>query len=270
MNTRERFLATMAFEPVDRVPLWEFDYWAETLVVWRKQGAPLEKTDQEDMVESAGYRFGTGAEEEFGAGGGFSYPFSTLLWHQLPIGQGVDVGFALDPIIARIPLNSFICPPFKYEILEEDGDIIITRDPRGHIRRDRKDGASISNILKTLVSDWEDWEEVKAERLALSMQGRLPSTWPNIRAEMEKREVPLAIGGHSGMAGFFDATRYLIGPEAVLYAVYDKPDLVKAIMNHLADLLVYLYDRVWSTWPSSPRIWVSRQDRLSHPPCLRS
>jgi uroporphyrinogen-III decarboxylase len=40
MNDRERFLATMHFEPVDRIPLWDFGYWAETLPEWRKQGMP--------------------------------------------------------------------------------------------------------------------------------------------------------------------------------------------------------------------------------------
>jgi len=40
VNDRERFLATMHFEPVDRIPFWDFGYWDETLPEWRKQGMP--------------------------------------------------------------------------------------------------------------------------------------------------------------------------------------------------------------------------------------
>lgn len=40
MNDRERFLATMHFQQVDRIPFWDFGYWKETLPEWRKQGMP--------------------------------------------------------------------------------------------------------------------------------------------------------------------------------------------------------------------------------------
>ena len=39
-SSRERFLATMAFEPVDRPPFWEFGYWTETLTRWYGEGVP--------------------------------------------------------------------------------------------------------------------------------------------------------------------------------------------------------------------------------------
>ena len=40
MNTRERFLATMAFEPVDHGLLGELGYWAETMRRWYREGLP--------------------------------------------------------------------------------------------------------------------------------------------------------------------------------------------------------------------------------------
>ncbi len=42
MNSREMFLATMGFEPVDRPPFWEMGYWADTLRLWYQQGLPTE------------------------------------------------------------------------------------------------------------------------------------------------------------------------------------------------------------------------------------
>ncbi|HOK53427.1 MAG TPA: hypothetical protein PKV43_03090, partial [Armatimonadota bacterium] len=40
MKQRERWLATMHFQPVDHVPDEEFGYWNETLEVWHAQGLP--------------------------------------------------------------------------------------------------------------------------------------------------------------------------------------------------------------------------------------
>ncbi len=41
MNDRERYLATMRFQPVDRPPLLAGGPWAETLARWRQEGLPL-------------------------------------------------------------------------------------------------------------------------------------------------------------------------------------------------------------------------------------
>lgn len=38
MNQRERFVNTMNYKPVDRCPIWDFGFWAETLPAWREQG----------------------------------------------------------------------------------------------------------------------------------------------------------------------------------------------------------------------------------------
>ena len=45
MTNRERFLACLHFEPVDRAPFWDFGYWTETPEVWREQGLPETVTD---------------------------------------------------------------------------------------------------------------------------------------------------------------------------------------------------------------------------------
>jgi len=47
MTNRERFLACLHFEPVDRAPFWDFGYWTETPRLWRTQGLPDTVTDLE-------------------------------------------------------------------------------------------------------------------------------------------------------------------------------------------------------------------------------
>jgi uroporphyrinogen decarboxylase len=235
VNTRERFLASMAFETVERVPLWEWDYWGETLRIWRNQGAPL-RPDTDGGINPQ-----TTVEEQ-----GAWDPLSSVLLTDLPLEPDAETAFRLDPGLHRVPLNAFIYPLFEYRVLEEHGDVIIAQDERGHIRRDKKGHSSISNILEHLVNDREDWERVKAERLQLSLAGRLPADWPEQREKLRDRDFVLAIGGHSALAGFYHPTRYLMGPEHLLYSFYDQPDLVRDVMNHLADLQVYLFDQVLS------------------------
>jgi hypothetical protein len=233
MNARERFLATMAFEPVDRPTLWEWDYWPDTLRRWQAAGAPL----REDRSETVNLS----TDEE----GAFD-PFSTTLLSDVPFAKDASLDFELDPGARRVPLNSFIHPLFKYRVLEERGDVIISQDERGHIRQDKKGRVSIANIIKPLVATRDDWERVKAERLQLKLEGRLPADWPRLREEFKRRDFALAIGGHSGLCGIYHPTRYLMGPEHLLYALHDQPDLVRDIMTHLADLQIYLFDKVLS------------------------
>ncbi len=49
MNERERFYATMHYQPRDRSPIYDFSFWDETVVIWYEQGLPrtvtLENSD---------------------------------------------------------------------------------------------------------------------------------------------------------------------------------------------------------------------------------
>ena len=234
MNVRERFLATMAFEPVDRPLRWEGGYWGETLRTWCRQNAPLAGKREGINLETAEVDEPRGAWD----------PLSEAMFDDLPLEPGAEGALQFDPAPRRIPLNSFICPCYQYEILEQHGDTIIARDERGHLRRERRGGVSIAQILRPLVTNRQDWEQVKAERLRLDLVGRLPSDWPAVRKRLKNRDYVLTLGGHSGLCGFYHPARYLMGPEGLLCAFYDQPDLVKDILNHLADLQVFLFDRV--------------------------
>lgn len=61
MNDRERFIAVMEYQIVDRVPLWDFGVWPETIERWKGEGYdpthPPVFTDQRDW--QAGWFFPT-------------------------------------------------------------------------------------------------------------------------------------------------------------------------------------------------------------------
>ena len=49
MNQRERFKRTMRFQPVDRVPFWDYGYWEENREVWQNEGLPSLVTNIEEF-----------------------------------------------------------------------------------------------------------------------------------------------------------------------------------------------------------------------------
>src|SRR4030043_828215 len=178
MDLRDRFLATMAFEPVERPPLWEFGYWPETIRRWYREGLPRQVgfADRPDL------------ESVYG---------EALMWDSSfpPRDQDVHVHLGFDEGIRRVPLNSLVYPPFERHILEENGDIFIFQDERGQIRREKKDRSSVPQIIKPPVRNREDWEVFKTERLQATLKERLPSDWITQRPELKEGDFPLAIGG---------------------------------------------------------------------------
>jgi uroporphyrinogen decarboxylase len=58
---------------------------------------------------------------------------------------------------------------------------------------------------------------------------------------MKDRDYPLIIGD---LQGFYGTPRRLLGPEQVLYAFYDQPELIRVMINDLCDFWIALYDQV--------------------------
>ena len=60
MNHVERFRAVMDFQPVDRLPRWEWAmWWDETITAWKRQGLPHELETVFDIAQYfAGRAFG--------------------------------------------------------------------------------------------------------------------------------------------------------------------------------------------------------------------
>jgi len=147
----------------------------------------------------------------------------------------------MDPYLVRIPLNIGAYPPFEEKKIEDHGDWYIWQDWDGAIRKDIKDRSTLPTLVGGPVNNREDWERYKAERLRPSLQGRLPSNWPQLVAEYQKRDYPLGLGQ---MHGFFGTPRYLMGVENLLMKYYDDPEMMKDMNNYLADFWIALFDGV--------------------------
>ena len=224
MNSRERFLATMAFQPVDRPPLWEFGYWAQTIRLWYQQGLP----------QKVGIPDSLGVAEEI-RGEFLGWKWGGFLDHD------VHDYLGLDPGMVRVPLNNFLHPEFERCVLEDHGDWQLVRDNYGIVRRQKKDTSTPPAFVRGPVTNREDFERLAAERLHPTLEGRIPDDWPSFVEKTRNRDFPLSLGGSQG---FFGTLRYLLGEMGVLLGYYDHPDLMKAIAAYLADFWIALYDQI--------------------------
>jgi len=149
MNTRERFLAVMEFEPCDRTLLWEWGYWGGTVNRWYEEGLPRRK-GLRDHIEFGGTLAGPGAAWRSGV---------------LNVEDAEDVAdfCEFDGGRETVPLQNFIFPTYDEEVLEDQGDNLIVRTAFGTVIQKRKDDASVPQPLSWPVQTRYDWEQVKAE-----------------------------------------------------------------------------------------------------------
>lgn len=225
MNASERFLAWMSFQKADRAPRGELGYWGGTVRRWYDEGLP-EKAGLPDSVA-----WGDAVIGEMNPGTG-----SRVRDHD------VHDYFRFDRGIDKIWFNNLICPSFEEKVLEDHGSWVLKRTARGTIIKEHKERASLPAMVSGPVSNREDWEQLKAERLKPTLEGRLPDHWTDLVSAYKARDYPLFIGGPYN--GFFGTLTDLVGREKLLYMYYDDPALIKDMINYLADLWLALQEQI--------------------------
>jgi len=178
MNSRERFLACMRFQPVDRVPNWEMGYWAGVVDSWYQEGLPRHPKAPVGLV--------AGAELK---GEGFPWRPGE------PRDVSVHSYFDLDKGISKIDGEWGVWPHFDTETLWEDEENVKRREPDGTIVLVRKDSSSLPHPVEWPVKDRVSWEKLRDERLRIDISGRLSENWPEQLASYKDRDWPLVIGG---------------------------------------------------------------------------
>jgi uroporphyrinogen decarboxylase len=227
MNDKERFHAIMNFESADRTLYWEQGFWGGTVERWYQEGMP--KVD------------GVHGSPAFG---------DTVRGPATPVAPGdrichdVRESAGLDMPSLRAPVEMFMYPGLSEQILDEDGTTFTVRDEIGIVKRVPKDKGSIPQFLSWPVSCFEDFEKLAAEHLDPEDPGRFPVDWERQIEQLNHYQGVVAIGGHP--CGFFGAPRYLMGEMALLMGFLDTPELIKQIIDHLAELWVALYSKILS------------------------
>jgi uroporphyrinogen-III decarboxylase len=199
MNSRERFLATINFEPVDRAFRWEAPaVWPATIKRWHHEGLPRHITCS-NITDSEVYDY---------------FEMDKLVW--LPF-KGGWIGDPYEPM-------------FDYKILEDDGEHLTVQDTDGIVKNLMKEDpdTSMPQFLKFPVSSVPDYRNNIRWRLDPTTRERFPKEWSELVKSYRSRDYSLGMF----VIGPFGHLRNLMGDEGLMYALFDEPELVQEIMTH--------------------------------------
>ncbi len=207
MNDRQRFIATMHYQPRDRAPICDFGFWPETIDVWHAQGLPAEVGGGHDT---------TSTDKFFGMDQYYHYH------------GGPDV-------------NCGLYPGFETRVLEDRGTQEVVQQGDGvRVLRDKYSG-SIPMHLGHLLVDRASWREHYLPRLTnYDDPGRYPE-WENARAVWNDANCPAprVVSGGS----LYGWLRNWMGVDNLSYLVYDDPALFEEMVTTIGDLIVETHRR---------------------------
>ncbi len=222
-TSRERFRGICHFErPGDLMLVTPYfhDFWTETLDEWVKQGAP------EEMRQS---RF---------RGEYFQLNHIRML-REINLGmfmdKTIDVGGV--PYVYGIPP---VQPQYETTILEEDEEMVVLVNAGGQkIRASKKHPEKMPMYLDFPVKDRASWEQYK-KRLDPATLERWPTDWDGYVKRMNSKDEPVMLN----VGGLFGYLREWMGVEPLLYLLYDDPNLVEDMMEHMVYLQTEIVSRV--------------------------
>ena len=139
------------------------------------------------------------------------------------------------------------CPAFPEKLLEDRGEYELVQDFAGrHVLyfKGRRDGF-MPEYVDHPVKDWDTWERDVKWRLSPDAEGRFTgmtehaASFSNLIKQHDYMVAQCAIGGYMYL-------RSLVGPEGILYMVYDEPKLVHDMMKtwfELADRIIAFHQK---------------------------
>jgi uroporphyrinogen decarboxylase len=211
MNDRQRFVATMHYQQRDRIPLYDFNFWDETIPLWYEQGLPRQFT-QRNIREFLGL--------DSSLGGGEAED-----WH---------TGVAGD-----------LRPGFEAKILEDYGDEFVEMQGDGVVVKRQRSSRSIPMHLRHTLVDRQSWREHYLPRLNPADPSRLPKDWDR-RVKIWKdptRSHPIFVGGGS----LFGRLRDWMGMENIAMVVYDDPAWFEEMVETMCVLSCTLLEKVFAS-----------------------
>jgi uroporphyrinogen decarboxylase len=163
-------------------------------------------------------------------------------WHSegLPRDVHIDEFFGYDRY-ESVPISLGLIPAFDSEILYEDENYRIVRRADGVLIKEfyRRPDMSMPQWLEFPLKTEEDWEKNIKPRLNPNSPCRYPLWWDDYVRCVKGRDYPLGIHGGS----YFGWPRNWMGLENFALAMYDMPDLVHEICNHIADSVLQVIQR---------------------------
>jgi len=212
MSNRERFRATMHYQPRDRAPICDFGFWREVWDVWYDQGLPrwVNKTNS-DLY--------------FGMDYGFDAPVKAT---------GIEIG---------------LVPPFDEVVLEDRGDQELVQQFDGVQVLRRKVGSSIPMPVGHRLVDRDSWRKYYVPRLDPAHPDRYPPDFDERVKEWAdpNRDSVIALPGGKYCGGLYGWLRNWMGVEKLSLVVYDDPAWFEEMVTTVADCIIGVLSRVLAT-----------------------
>jgi len=228
MNSRERFLATMRFEPVDRGIAWEWHFMPATVARWHAEGLPDDvylPTDASGAWVAPGTAKGDQSGRSLGA------------FFGLEKGQPYCQG-----MMANVPLNTGMLPGFRRRILHDSAERRVFVDAGGVTQEVIKGiEPAMPRFLDYPVHNREEFEALE-RRYDASQAKRFAPDWSAYRRAVAQRDCPLSLR----FDGLFGRLRRWMGTTGMMYTLYDEPKLFEAMCAFHTEFLVDCLERTLS------------------------
>jgi hypothetical protein len=224
MNARDRFRATLHFQPVDRPFRFEsLGMWPETLDRWYQEGLSptLKSPTEKDWGAIQKDEYLRVLVKEFG--------FDRL-------------DYLRDYVISGYT-DSPYAPPFERVILSTENGICTVRDSDGITKRELAvyGTSSMPQFIKYPVENREDYLGL-LPRLDPDHPERFAPDWDQICRAYAQRDFPVGLT----LCGAFGHPRNLFGIERLSLEYFDSPALLEEIMEYWTDFYCRLTSKVWA------------------------
>jgi uroporphyrinogen decarboxylase len=211
MNDRERFYTTMHYQPCDRSPIIDFNFWDETLPAWHKQGLP-QHVNRANSAEFFGmdYSLGSGA-----------------------------------PSLMDVDVEMMLSPSFEEIVIEDRGNREVVQQNDGVRVLRNKVEASIPMHVGHLLIDRESWKKHYKPRLDPTAPARYPENWDElvkVWADPD-RDFPVFLPGGS----LYGKLRDWMGVEKLSLVIYDDPAWFEDMVTTVADCIIGTLTRILET-----------------------
>ncbi|MFO7957833.1 MAG: uroporphyrinogen decarboxylase family protein [Candidatus Brocadiia bacterium] len=200
MNAGERMRATYHFQPVDHLVRREFYIWDEAIERWKREGLP------EDYEERNLFCFDPPGQ----------------------VNLGIDLGWCEPPFV----------PAYEAKVVRDEGRTEIIQDFAGRwlrVFKGRRHGF-MPDYVRHPVTCRRDWEEEVAPRLDPADARRYADLEEKCR-RAALRAIAESVMVRQGMVGGYMYLRALMGPEDLLYAFHDTPDLIHDMMARWSEIM---------------------------------
>ena len=204
MTHKERFVNTLKFKPVDRIPFMEIALWSQTLERWIGEGAP--------------------GNLDSGLMMGNSY-------------FGLE-GYETARIDAILPY-----PPLEYRVLEENEAFIVFSDSLGRTRKGLKVDGKYTSVCMDHYIDFAVKDRKSFLAMRKRYEGdpakRYPKDWNAIAEKLSSSDKPVTLlDPLVGTFGYYSMLRNWFGTEPLCYLFYDEPDLIRECLDFLTEFAI--------------------------------